>query len=335
MKLPLPRLLAPLLSAVLAAAPAAQPPTAQNPFRPFDRARFEALAAQLGATPAQLATFGERVAEVGLARAADDLLRAASPAFDAAVRRHEAGDPAAALELTRVLAGAENPLLQAHARYHLARVFLDSDDPERAIEVLTDHLRHTLNLSPLDGEAAYFYAQALAEVPLPAQAIPRFRAFLQWFPDASERFRAAAHQRLLELERQQESPLHQLADGMKKTARDLRQQKTDKPVQLDQERYVEQLDELIEMFEEMERQSQGAASGTGPSANPAARSALPEGDGSVGNLQKRPSLSDRWGEMKDADRKQIEAAVQQGLPARYQRMLAEYYEKLGKEQGNR
>jgi len=309
-------------------------PVPQNPFSPFDRAKFEALAQKLGATPAMLQTFAGRIDEYGLTRAADDLLRAAVPAFDVAVKAHETSDPAAALQLTQVLAGTQDLLLQAHVRYHLARVFLDSDDPERAVDVLTDYLRQNVNLSPLDGEAAFFYAQSLAEIPLGELAIPRFRAFLQWFPDASERFRAAAHQRMLELERQQENPLHQLADGMKKTTRDLRKQKTNEPVQLDQEHYIEQLDELIEQFEEMEQQSSGAASGTGPSSNPAAKSALPDGDGSVGNLEKRGTLADRWGEMKDADRKKIEAAVQQGLPAHYQKMLEEYYKRLGKAQGN-
>ena len=161
-------------------------------------------------------------------------------------------------------------------------------------------------------------------------AIPRFRAFLAWFPDASERLRSAAHQRLLELERQRESRLHMLADGMKKTSRDLRKQKTDKPVQLDQETYIEELDELIEMFEEMENQSSGAPSGNGPSSNPAANSALPEGDGSAGELKKRPSLADRWGPMRDSDRKKIMADVQNTMPPQYRKMLEEYYKKLGK-----
>ena len=73
-----------------------------------------------------------------------------------------------------------------------------------------------------------------------------------------ERLRAAAHQRLLLRERQRESRLHMLADGMKKTSRDLRKRKTDRPVQLDQETYVDELSELIEMFEEMESQSSSA-----------------------------------------------------------------------------
>ncbi len=310
--------------------PPVPPVQVQNPFRPFDQPKFVEAVRALGATKLQLETFVEDALEIGAARAADDLLRKVLPRFDEAVLAAEDGEPKAALLLAKVLVDAKSPVVQAHARYHLARVFLDSDDPERAIEVLNDYISHNLNVSPLDGEAAYFYAQALAEVPMIDAAIPRFRAFLAWFPDASERLRSAAHQRLLELERQRESRLHMLADGMKKTSRDLRKQKTDKPVQLDQETYIEELDELIEMFEEMENQSSGAPSGNGPSSNPAANSALPGGEGSVGELKKRPSLADRWGPMRDSERKKIMADVQNTMPPQYQKMLEAYYKKLGK-----
>ena len=70
---------------------------------------------------------------------------------------------------------------------------------------------------------------------------------------------------------------------------------------------VYKLDELIEMYQEMEKQSSGPASGNKQSSNPAASSALPEGDGSVGTLNRKPSLADRWGNMRDVDRKKIEA----------------------------
>ncbi len=300
-----------------------------NPFQPFDRARFESMAAKLGASKEQLAAFATKVDELGLSRAADDLLRAVAPKFDAAVKLHEEGDPRAALELMQLLAATADPLLQAHVRYHLARLFLDDDDPENAIQVLNDYLSQNLNLSPLDAEAAFFYAQALAEVPMLEHALPRYQAFLAWFPDASERFRSAAMQRITEIERQQQSRLHQLADGMKRTTRDLRKQKTDKPVQVDQEGYVEELQELIEMFEEMEKQAGGAASGLGKSNSPATSPSLPGGESSVGQLNKRPSLAARWGDMKDKDREKIKVAVQNGLPPQYRKQLENYYKKLG------
>ncbi|MCA8974519.1 MAG: hypothetical protein KDC98_07340, partial [Planctomycetes bacterium] len=301
----------------------------QNPFSPFDQARFLEECKQVGATAQQVEQFGQNIGEYGLARAADLLLRVAVPSFDAAVKLQQDADPSAALALTKVLAAADQPLLRAHVRYHLAEVFLDSDDPESAVDVLGQYIGEDINHSPLDGEVAFYYAQSLAEIPYPDLAIPRFRAFLQWFPEASERFRSAAHQQILELERQQESRLHNLADRMKKTRRDLKKKKTDKPIQIEQEKFVEELQELIEMFEEMEKQAGGPPSGNGPSSNPATQSGLPEGDGSVGELTNKPTLADRWGDMKDRDREKIEAEVQNGLPPQYRKMLEQYYKKLG------
>lgn len=290
--------LVPLLFAAMAVAqgdapvPPQQVPM-QNPFRPFDRAKFEQAARQLGATGEHLKVFAAEVDEHGLARAADRLLRAAVPAYDAAVKRYEATDPAAALELTKLLAAAQQqPLLRGHVRYHLARVFRDSDDPERAVEVLGDYIGQDINVSPLDSEMVFFYAQSLADIPRPDDAIPRFRAFLQWFPDASERYRSAALQQIADLERQRESRLHELANEMSRTRRDLKKRKTDKPVQVEQEKFVETLQELIEMFEEMENQSSGAPSGNQQSQAPASESALPGGEARIGELQKRPTLAD-------------------------------------------
>ncbi len=304
--------------------------TVPSPFLPFDRARFEAAARQLGATDAHLQAFAQAIGEVGLSRAADDLLRAAQPSYDAAVKRYENGDQGAALELTKVLAATKDSLLQAHVRHTLARVFLDSDDPEAAVEVLNDYLTENVNLSPLDAETAFFYSQALAEIPLPELAIPRLRAFLQWFPDASERLRSAAHQMVRELEQQQGSQLHQLADQMKKTTRDLQKKKTGEPVQLDQEKYIEQLDQLIEMFEERESQASG-----GGGNSPAQSSTLRGGEGKVADLKtdRQPS-ADRWLPMRDAERKKIEAEVQNGLPPKFRKMLEKYYKKLGTAPGN-
>ena len=104
--------------------PTVPPVQVQNPFQPFDQPRFEKAARELGATELQVKTFAEDVAEIGAARAADDLLRKAVPAFDAAVLAAQEGDPQAALSLAKVLVETKSPLLQAHVRYHIARLFL-------------------------------------------------------------------------------------------------------------------------------------------------------------------------------------------------------------------
>jgi tetratricopeptide (TPR) repeat protein len=304
-------------------------PQVKNPFRPFDRAAYEAHARELSATDAQLQEFAQQIDERGVGRAADNLMRALNPAFDAAVVLSEAGDPKAALALSKLLVGNDDPVFGGHVRYHLARVFLDGDDPERAVDILNEYLQRNINHTPLDAEAAFFYAQSLAEIPEPDLALPRFRAFLQWFPGASERYRTAAQQRIGEIEMQRDSRLHSLADRMKKVGRELRKQKTDEPVQTEQLDMVEELQELIEMYEELERQTGGPPSGNSNPSGPATQSALTEGEGRIGNLEKRVSLADRWGEMKDQDRKEIESAIQNDLPPQYRRMLEEYYKKLG------
>lgn len=310
--------------------PVVRPVETENPFKAFDRDRFGKVARELGATKLQVKTFADEVKEIGASRAADNLLRKAVPAFDQAALAAEDQDPKAALQLVEVLVNTKSAALQAHVRYHLARLFLASDDPERAIEVLNEYLAMNINHSALDGEAAYFYAELLTEVPMIDAAIPRFRAFLAWFPTASERLRSAAHQRILELEQQKQSRLHMLADSMKKTTRDLRKKKTDKPVQVDQEAYLTELDQLIEMFKEIEKKSGGPASGLGKSSAPADSSALPGGQSKTGELNNKPSLADRWGDMRDSDRKKIMADVQNKMPPQYQKMLEEYYKKLGK-----
>lgn len=314
--------------------PAPAPRAVQNPFLPFDRPAYEAHLRTLGATDAQLQRFAQQIDEVGVSRAADDLVRAMQPKFDAAVVLSQDGDPKAALALAQVLAATTDAVVGGHIRYHLARVFLDGDDPERAVEILNEYLTQNLNKTPLDAEAAYFYAQALADIPMPELAMPRLRAFLQWFPDASERFRATAEQRLAELERQQDSKLHDLADRMKKVERDLKKKKTDEPVQVEQKDLVEVLQELIEQFEEQEKQGGGPPSGNTNPSGPASQSALTEGEGRIGNLEKRVSLADRWGEMKDKDRKEIESAIQNGLPPQYRKLLEDYYKKLGTSSGS-
>lgn len=301
----------------------------QNPFLPFDRAVYEAHLRTVGATDAQLQQFAQQVGELGVTRAADNLVRSLNSALHAAVTRSENGDPTAALALAKVLAETKDEVISGHVRYHLARVFLDGDDPERAVEILNEYLKDNINRTPLDAEVAFFYAQALAEIPLPEAALPRFRAFLKWFPDASERFRATAQQRIGELERQQDSRLHELADRMKKVERDLKKQKTNEPVQVEQKELVEVLQELIEQFEEQEKQGGGPPSGNQNPSGPATQSALTEGEGRIGNLEKRVSLADRWGDMKDKDRKEIESAIQNGLPPQYRKLLEEYYKKLG------
>jgi tetratricopeptide (TPR) repeat protein len=304
--------------------------TSENPFRPFDRAAFEAHLTSLGATAEQLAQFATAVADGSVDLAADSLLRSLVPALAAAANASENGEPKAALELAKLAAETQDPFVRAHARYHLGRTMVDNDDPEAAAEVLGDFLRHDRNRTPLDAEVAFFFASALADIPSRESAIAAFSDYLALFPEAPERFRAVAAQRRAELEAQFENALHELADEMQRTERDLKKSKTGQPTQDRQKEIVEQLQKIIEQMEEQEKKSSGAPSGNGPSMNPASKSALPEGAGRVGTLGKAPPAGDRWTRVKDRERDEVNVDIQAKLPERYRKLLEQYYDRLSK-----
>ena len=316
-----------VLSAILLGPAMAQERQPKNPFTPFDQAAFETHLSKRGVTEEQLAVFRQEVEEDSVAIAADSALRALFPDYDKAVGLAEDGEPRAALDLTKVLSATSDAFLRAHCRYHLGRVFLDGNDPEQAVEVFAEYLRQDRNRSPLDGEVLYFYAHALADIPAPALAGQALRSFLEFFPDAPERYIASAMQQIGELEAQV-GPLHEIADVMKGCERRIRKTKTGKQTQDDQQSVILKLETILEEMIEKEKQSSGAPSGLGQPSAPAANSAAPPGQTRIGSLKKTPGVAGKWGNMKDRDREAIETDLQTKLPGHYQRMLEEYYRKL-------
>jgi tetratricopeptide (TPR) repeat protein len=172
--------------ALFAGGLAAQESPEPSPFKPFDQGAFETAMKQAGATEAQLEAFRTRVTEDSPAAATDRLLQELHVDYAGAMQQANDGEPVAALSLAKVLAATSDPFLKAHARYLLGRVFLDADDPERAIDIFAEYLRESINRTPLDAEAVYYYAHALAEVPMPVDAVSVFTAFLKHFPSKSD-----------------------------------------------------------------------------------------------------------------------------------------------------
>jgi tetratricopeptide (TPR) repeat protein len=302
--------------------------TQPRAYRPFDPEGFARAMAQAGAKAEAIDAFRKDAAEAA-GPAADALLRAVYRDYDAAARAAEEGKPEAALQLAKVVAGAQDPYLRAHARYQLGRVFLDADEPAQAAQVLQDYLKDDTNRTPLDAEAAWFYSDALGRVPLVEEAIQNFRAFLKLFPNAPERFLVGAKRALADLEMRQESALHGLADSMKDVERRIRKTDTGEDTQARQKQIIERLAKILEEIEEQERQS-GAPGGNSqrPTA-PASSSQAPPGASRIGNLNRLSGVADRWDAMAQREREAIETEVQTKLPPRYQKMLEEYYRRLG------
>jgi len=296
----------------------------------FDPAAFAAWAKQKGANQAQVEAFETALKSDGVGPAAESLLRQLSQPYAKAIGLVEKNAPEAALELAK-LASATEPRERAFAQFRLARVLLDNDDPEAAASVLQKYLEGDQSEAPFGVDAAYYHAHALTKIPLPRAAKTALETFLKAYGDsAPERYLAVAKQQLQELEQQGEIPLYEVADKMKSAERGLKKTETGKPTQEKQKWTLDKLEELIKIAEEQEKQQGGAPSGNQASGSPATKSATPEGAARIGELHKPPSTADRWGMMKDADRKAIESEAATKLPPQYSKLLEEYYKKLGK-----
>ncbi len=262
-------------------------------------------------------------------------LRALHPIYRKAMDRVEEGKPDGVLELAKLLSVKKgdtiDPYVRAHARYHLARALLNEDDPEAAAMLLQDFILEDRGKSLLDPEAAFYLGYSLSLIPKVDAAIVNLRVFLELYPDASERYRANAQQLLQELEAQWDSPLHAIADDMQYCERKLRKTQTGKEVETKQLDIVEKLDVLIKQLEQQQQgPGGGPPQGNGPSSGPATESSLPGGEGRVGQLHGSRGVKDRWGSMKDRDRKKILNELQTKLPERYRTLLENYYKRLNK-----
>ncbi len=321
-----------LFALALASVGAAQVQPSQqreNPFTPFDRAAFQTAMTAAGATEAQLAQFATRCTESGDAAAVEGLLRTLFPAYDAAVQQAETGDPRGAVTLGALLAELKEPHAVAYARYHLGRLFLDVDDPEGAAEIFSDYLRQSRNRTPLDGEVVFFYGTALAGIPERDAAARVLSEFLDLFPDAPERYRASAEQLVAELGGKT-NPLHDIADVMKGVERRIKKTDTGEETQKRQEDVIAQLQKIIEQIEEQEKQGSG---GGGNPTSPRADSNLTPGESRIGNLGRPSGVTDRWGTLKDRDRKTIESEAEARLSGRNKKLVDDYYRRLSRGRG--
>lgn len=294
----------------------------------FDPAAFAGWAKQHGATQAQIEAF--EAGKADMAAAAELLLRQVDPGYAKACDLADKNAPEAALEFAKLASGTDTRTV-AFAQYRLARVLLDSDDPESAVTVFEKYLGGDVALAPFGVDAAYYHAHALAKIPVLEAAKTALEAFLKAYADsAPERYLAVAKQQLQELLQQGEIPLYEVADKMKSAERGLKKTDTGKPTQEKQKWALDKLTELIKIAEEQEKQQGGPPSGNQASGNPATKSATPEGAARIGELHKAPTTVDRWVILKDSERKAIESEAATKLPAQYSKLLEEYYKKLGK-----
>ena len=102
-----------------------------------------------------------------------------------------------------------------------------------------------------------------------------------------------------------------------------------KPTQTQQQRAIDDLDELIKKHEEQQKQMQQAqSSGAGGGASPAEES-RPSDFKAPGEVdRKRLARGDSWGDLPPAERKRLTQEITRNYPARYRTLIGEYFEAL-------
>src|SRR5690606_38357288 len=123
---------------------AAQDGAKELAFRPFDQAAFEAHMQAAGVGAERLEAFRRNVVDESARLAVDHLLREKFDPYRKGVLLAEDADPRAALELTKLIQADTDPYVNAYSRYHLARTFLQSDDPEEAATILAEFVDNDL-----------------------------------------------------------------------------------------------------------------------------------------------------------------------------------------------
>jgi hypothetical protein len=131
-------------------------------------------------------------------------------------------------------------------------------------------------------------------------------------------------------------PLPTVARRMKDVQRRLALEEPGKPTQEQQQKILNELDELIKKLEEQRKQQQqmAAASQGGSGADPgrAAEESMPselKGEGNVD--RKRLVAGDAWGSLPPAERERLTQAITRDFPPHYRGLIEDYFRTLAAE----
>jgi tetratricopeptide (TPR) repeat protein len=239
---------------------------------------------------------------------------------------------AAAADLYKRLATSDDQYLKAYAtfRYGLAEMNRERFEDAAATfqKVLNDWGRYV----GCDIESAFYIAVCYGQMREKDKAIVSATRFLEDYPDAPERYKAAMEQMKNELVQEWESPLYDLAGKMNHVGRQIEKGDTGSPTQGKQKEIVDILTELIKKAEQQEGQGKNSGGGGGaPRGNqqpsgPADKSGISPGASRVGDLRgkKRPKAGEKWGEMRDKERDEVLQALKEKFPGRYRELQEQY-----------
>ncbi|MHC4938250.1 MAG: tetratricopeptide repeat protein [Planctomycetota bacterium] len=239
---------------------------------------------------------------------------------------------AAAADLYKRIATTDEQYLKAYATFRHGLAEMNRERYEDAAATFQKVLNEWGRYVGCDIESAFYIAVCYGQMRDKENAIVAATRFLEDYPDAPERYKAAMEQMKNELVQEWESPLYDLAGKMNHVGREIEKGETGQPTQGKQKEIIEILNELIKRAEEQEGKGKnkggggGAPRGNRQSSGPANKSQLSPGAGRVGDLRgkKRAKAGEKWGEMRDKERDEVLQALKEKFPGRYRELQEQY-----------
>jgi tetratricopeptide (TPR) repeat protein len=161
-------------------------------------------------------------------------------------------------DFEKIVAGATDAVLKAHATYFLGRAYLNLDDYDKAIACFEKVRGELANATSWTDEAAFYLGYAFARKPeleedRDALCKARAKAALEQLPaSAPERVQENAKWLLRELNGEGSGPLLELARRMETIERSIDHERTGRPTQKRQEAVISEIDRLIALMRQKE-----------------------------------------------------------------------------------
>ena len=208
---------------------------------------------------------------------------------------------AAAADLYRKLATSDDEYLKAYATFRFGLAEMSREQFEGAADAFQTVLNEWGRYVGCQTECAFYIAVCYGQMREKEKAIVAATRFLEDYPDAPERYKAAMAQMKNELVQEWESPLYDLAGKMNRVGREIEKGETNVG-------------------------SGGAPRGNRQSSSPANRSQASPGASRVGDLRGKPrtKAGEKWGEMRDKERDEVLQALKEKFPGRYRELQEQY-----------
>lgn len=346
----------PAAEAPAAEAPAAEPAAELPPAVPaaeIIKNFLEHMNKQEGVTAEQREAIGKLVESIEADPFSRDILitlaqREINPDFAKALDQMAEEKLVDAEASFEALTKSADPYLAAESSFFLARSFIMEDRYEQALPHLQaigeKYAANTLH-SP---EALFLRGVAEVRVLKRKEAAATLGAFLKQYPDASERMKIAAWRMLDLLEQTEDGSLRDVQALMEYSRRRLSLEVPDKETQEAQDRAVALLEKLIEKAEEQESQGQGQGEGKKKEQGKSQGNNQSESQGSQSQSQSGQGGSNQndqsadkvvrelrggpktpWDHLRNKKREEKAfAALKTQFPARYQRLVEQYFRSL-------